>query len=84
MLKEKIKHMKKPLGIILSVIGIAMAVLSLILTILGQMSMSVIGGADGPTTTFIAGKIGSSFVAVGIVAGIMLLVAGILIIVKKN
>jgi len=84
MLKEKIKHMKKSLGIILSVIGIMMAALSLILAIKGQLSMSVIGGADGPTTTFIAGKIGSGFAAVGIVAGIMLLAAGILIIVKKK
>ena len=54
--------MKKFVGIILTVIGIVIAAISLIFKVNGQMSVarsvSVIGGADGPTSIFVAGKIG--------------------------
>lgn len=80
--------MKKVVGIILTVIGIVTAVISLILKVKGQMSMarsvSVIGGADGPTSIFIAGKIGGTSAVIGIVMGIVLLTAGILMIVRKK
>ena len=34
--------------------------------------MSVIGGEDGPTAIFVAGKINPAFVTMGIVGGIIL------------
>lgn len=56
--------MKKAIGITLSVIGIIMAAISLVFKVNEQMSVaksvSVIGGADGPTSIFVAGKIGGT------------------------
>lgn len=76
--------MKRIAGITLTIIGI-MAVLSgLILKIKGQMSVSIIGGADGPTSIFIAGKVGGTSAAAGIGIGIVLLAAVIFVIVRKN
>lgn len=76
--------MKKICGIILSTIGTIVFVLGFILTIKGQTAVSAIGGADGPTATFIAGKFGNGFAATGIVLGIILLAAGIFIVLKKK
>ncbi len=80
--------MKKVVGIILTVIGIVTAVISLILKVKGQMSMarsvSIIGGADGPTSIFIAGKIGGTSAVIGIILGIVLLTAGIFMIARKK
>lgn len=78
--------MKKCAGIILSVIGIVIAAFSLMLKMKGQTSVaksvSVIGGADGPTSIFIAGKIGNGSIVGAVVVGIVLLAAGIFLIVK--
>ena len=52
--------MKKMLGIGLSVIGIVTAVVTVIFKLKRQMSISIIGGADGPTSVFIAGKVGNT------------------------
>ena len=76
--------MKKILGIGLSVIGIVAVIITVILKIKRQMSISIIGGADGPTSVFIAGKVGNTSVAVGVIVGIVLLVIGIFMIRKKR
>lgn len=76
--------MKKIVGITLTVIGIVVTALSLILKIKGQISVSVIGGADGPTSIFLAGKVVDNSAVTGIIAGIVLLVVGIFMIVRKN
>lgn len=80
--------MKKVVGIILTVIGIVTAAISLILKVKGQMSVarsvSIIGGADGPTSIFIAGKIGGSSAVIGILVGIVLLTVGIFVIARKK
>lgn len=76
--------MKKILGIILTVIGIVMTVVSLIFKIKGQMSVSIIGGADGPTSVFVAGKVGSPLAIIGIIAGIAVLAVGIFMVAKKK
>lgn len=76
--------MKKIVGITLTVIGIVVTALSLILQIKGQISVSVIGGADGPTSVFLAGKVVDNSAVTGIIAGIVLLVVGIFMIVRKK
>ncbi len=76
--------MKKIVGITLTVIGIVVTALSLILKIKGQISVSVIGGADGTTSIFLAGKVVDNSAVTGIIAGIVLLVVGIFMIVRKN
>ncbi|MDE5596791.1 MAG: oxaloacetate decarboxylase [Lachnospiraceae bacterium] len=76
--------MKKIVGIALMVIGIVVTALSLILKIKGQISVSVIGGTDGPTSIFLAGKVVDNSAVTGIIAGIVLLVVGIFMIVRKK
>lgn len=76
--------MKKIVGIALAVIGIVAAVSGLIFKVKGQMSVSVIGGADGPTSIFLAGKVGGASAAVGMIVGIVLLAVGIFVIVRKK
>lgn len=80
--------MKKAIGITLSVIGIIMAAISLVFKINEQISVtksvSVIGGADGPTSIFVAGKIGGIPAITGIIVGIVLLAIGIFIFARKK
>ena len=80
--------MKKAIGITLSVIGIIMAAISLVFKINEQISVtksvSVIGGADGPTSIFVAGKIGGTPAIIGIIVGIVLLAIGIFIFGRKK
>ena len=47
-------------------------------------AIAVIGGADGPTAVFVAGKIPSSTWMFGTVAGVVLLIAGIFLIWRKR
>ena len=79
--------MKKFVGIILTVIGIVIAAISLIFKVNGQMSVarsvSVIGGADGPTSIFVAGKIGGFSAIIGMIVGVVLLTVGICVIGQK-
>lgn len=77
--------MKKTMAIILGVIGLVLAGFSAVLKWKKQMSVSIIGGGDGPTSIFLAGKIGNDFSVAGIVVGILLLViAGLLMLRKKK
>ncbi len=77
--------MKKTIAIILGVMGVVLAGFSVVLKWKKQMSVSIIGGADGPTSIFLAGKVGNDFSVAGIVVGILLLViAGFLMLRKKK
>lgn len=76
--------MKKILGIGLSGIGIATVIVTAILKLKKHMSISIIGGADGPTSVFIAGKVGNTSAVAGVIAGIVLLVIGIFMIRRKG
>lgn len=71
--------MKKIAGMILAGIGTALAAVSL----LSQMSIGVIGGADGPVSVFAGGKTGSVLAVIGVIAGMALLSAGVFMIPKK-
>lgn len=48
--------MKKGIGIISCIIGILLAVIGVVMKVKGTMAASVIGGADGPTSVFVAGR----------------------------
>lgn len=75
--------MKKVIGVFLALTGIIIAAIGFLIKTRGQMSM-VIGGADGPTSIFLAGKIGKGSMIAEIVTGIVLLAAGILMILRKK
>ena len=55
-----------------------------LLKVKGKMSVSITGGADGPTSIFLAGKIEGASTVIGIILGIVLLTAGIFMIAKKK
>lgn len=74
--------MKKMIGITAVLMGIVIGALSLMLKAKGHMSM-VIGGADGPTSVFVAGKLGGTSAVMGMIAGMILLIAGIFMIARK-
>lgn len=42
--------MKKGMGIISCIIGVLLAVAGIVMKVKGTMAVSVIGGADGPTS----------------------------------
>ena len=63
--------MKKRLGIIAGILGIVLAVIGIVLKQKENIAVSVIGGADGPTSIFIAGKLnGDNFIFM-IVVGVL-------------
>lgn len=70
---------------ILSVLFLAGGIATKLMNGRVAASVSVIGGADGPTSIFLAGKVGNSsfvgLIAAGIVSG---LIAIILLLLKKQ
>lgn len=47
-------------------------------------AISIIGGADGPTSIFIAGKTGTEMMAAGIVVGVILVVIAVVLWFRKK
>jgi Na+-transporting methylmalonyl-CoA/oxaloacetate decarboxylase beta subunit len=82
--------MKKIIGIVLLSIGVisVLAGLAGIVTLLRANANSVpdiaiIGGADGPTAVFLAGKIGMPWFGT-IIAGVVLTIIGIILFKKEK
>jgi len=71
--------MKKTLTIIMAVIGILLVAIGIHWKSKAAVAVSIIGGADGPTSIFLAGKIGDGFILGTLLIGIVLLVAGVVI-----
>lgn len=67
--------MKKAVSVILTVVGIAFASLGITLRTKETSAISIIGKADGPTSVFLAGRIGNGFNIV-IILGIILVLIG--------
>ena len=77
--------MKKRLGIIAGILGIVLAVIGIVLKQKENIAVSAIGGADGPTSIFIAGKLNGDSFSFLIVIGITLLIlAGIVLYKRKH
>ena len=47
-------------------------------------SISIIGGADGPTSVFLAGKTGDGFSIGLLVAGLLAIAAAVVLVLKKK
>ena len=71
--------MVKLISMIAGAAGVVMACLGVYLKVKGAGAVSVIGGADGPTSIFIAGKVGGGSAVGIIVVGVLLVAAGILL-----
>ena len=80
--------MKKIAGIVLLTIGAVLALtgIAALFNINNSESaakISIIGGADGPTAVFLAGKIGMPLFA-AIIIGAVLAVIGLIVLLKKK
>lgn len=71
--------MKKWIIGIVEVIGAALLFLGIYTNLKDQSasSISIIGGADGPTSIFLAGKVGSDFSTIIIAVGFVVCVIGV-------
>lgn len=75
--------MKKVLGIAVSIIGIIFIIVGSILK-LNNNTISIIGGADGPTSVFVATKLNSAPITILMIIGIVMLIGAIFFILKKK
>ena len=82
-------NIRKIAGILLSVIGTLIAgVMILIIikiwnTVDQNSSTAIIGGADGPTTIFLISR-GGYWLIIALIAGIAMLITGIVLLLKKK
>lgn len=65
--------MKKVMCAVSALAGILLVVAGIIFKIRDSVAISVIGGADGPTSIFLAGKVGNGFTVTVIFIGIILI-----------
>ncbi|WP_167956788.1 sodium ion-translocating decarboxylase subunit beta [Anaerosporobacter faecicola] len=76
--------MKRFASIVSGIIGLVLIIVALVSKEKYNMAVSVIGGADGPTSVFVAGKVGKSHWFEMIAGGIFLLCIAILLIRKSK
>lgn len=76
---------KKVLGIIMGILGLVLVIIEILLKMEESMSISVIGGADGPTSIFLVGRIGGNISILIIIVGVILMViAGFILFKRKH
>lgn len=71
--------MKKWFIVTVAAIGIILAGFGISAKMKGAASIGIIGGADGPTAIFVAGKVSDGFSLGIIILGILLILLGILV-----
>lgn len=75
--------MKKLMVVISAVIGFLLIGWGVNLKMNNSVAISIIGGADGPTSVFIAGKIGDGMIG-GIILGGVIFTGLAIIIIRNN
>lgn len=76
--------MKKIILYIIACIGIILAAAGILFKQKQSASIGIIGGADGPTSILVAGKLGGSIFDGLAAAGILLLLGIVIYIIKKK
>ncbi len=82
-------NIRKIAGILLSVIGMMIAGIMILIIIKAwnsvneSSSISIIGGADGPTAIFLISR-GGYWLIIAMIAGIAMLITGIVLLLKKK
>ena len=76
--------MKKVFGIGSCMVGIVLVISGAVMKLKGQTAVTVIGGADGPTAVFVAGKLNGDFSIILILIGIVLLAVAAIVYWKKK
>ena len=81
---QKGKVIMKKVGITVSIIGVILVIAGIVQKSKKSMAISIIGGADGPTSIFLAGKSGSMPAITAMVAGIIMLIIGVFLIMRRK
>lgn len=76
--------MKKIIAIILAVIGVILLLIGPIIKVKNQMAISIIGGADGPTSIFLAGTLGDGISLFFLAGGIAFVVAAVIMLIARR
>lgn len=72
----EVRRLKKVVGISTGIVGVLCIIIGGIMKEKENTAVSIIGGADGPTSIFLAGKFNGNAAILLMVAGIVLLAAG--------
>lgn len=75
--------MKKYGAVLAGIIGIILVMIGIGSKVKKAISFSVIGGADGPTAVFVAGKLGTDF-SIGMIAIGIIFIILIIILLRRN
>ena len=78
--------MKKIISAIAVLLGLILAAVGIQWKMRNAASIGIIGGADGPTAIFVAGKVGNDMAVGAIAVGVVLIVVGVVIykVIKKK
>ena len=76
--------MKKVFGIGSCMIGMLLVISGCVMKLRGNTAVTVIGGADGPTSVFVAGKVNGDFSVMLILIGIVLMAIAAMIYWKRK
>ena len=75
--------MKKWMFIVSGTIAAVLVYLRIAEKLNEQKAITIIGGADGPTAIYIAGKVGYGSILTMIIVGVII-IAGIIVIIKRR
>lgn len=77
--------MKKVVTVLLGLVGVMLVVFNFFLKFKNAPTkVSVIGGADGPTSIFLAGKVVPNLSLMGVIIGVILIVVAIILATNKR
>ncbi len=76
-------NMKKILAAIAGIAGVCFVYLGISMKINEQNSVAIIGGADGPTAVFVAGKIGDGTMIAIAAIGVILVLGAVWLFKKR-
>ena len=78
--------MKKILGIVAGIVGIISVIVGVALKMNNNaIAIAIIGGVDGPTSVFVAGKLNSVLVSILLIAiGVVMLIVAIIFYLKRK
>ncbi|MCD8363761.1 MAG: sodium ion-translocating decarboxylase subunit beta [Lachnospiraceae bacterium] len=76
--------MKNTVSKIMIAVGAVLLIVAAVAKLMGRKSISIIGGADGPTSIFIAGRVSPGWMLPTAVAGVIVLAVGVFLLLKKK
>lgn len=76
--------MKKVLWIFTCTVGMLLVVFGAALKMQENTAASIIGGADGPTSVYVVGKLNTNFPVVLMIIGIVVLAAAIIVCLRRK